>query len=286
MATAPLFLSGIFNYGDPIFNQPIYLWGFLFATIIIVLCWISWKYVTWARYTPVHGIYYAFKAHSQAAFIYNKGLISELLSERHAKCIFDYSKWSYEGLSKVQAFLFNYATVFLPELDFAHAIIYKFGGKNMDVQIAKRLQGNIWESESSITTGGIHCDMILDIDDWSVPTSHQHAIIESTAQQWNDANPDRQVHAFPLFQKMLLNGTINCPPGISPTATIPWVRIDAAFPVVVANNEAAGAIRELARELELDEQTEFSKYYFPILGGCFGFAVLLLLIRIIMLKFL
>ena len=292
MVTPPLFLGGIFNYGDPLFNQPVYLWGFLFGTIITVLCWITWRYVIWARYTPVHGIYYAFKAHSQAAFIFNKGLISELLSERHAKCIFDYSKWSYEGLSKIQAFLFNYTSVFL-DIDLAHALIYKFGGKNMDVQIAKKLQGNIWESESSITTGGIHCDMILDIEDWSVPESPQHAIVESIATQWNEANPNDQVHAYPLFQKMLLPSKdggvhrppkLNCPPGLCATAIIPWVRIDAAFPIVVANNEAAGAIRELAKELEDADAQEFSKYYFPILGGCFGFAILLLLIRIAMLR--
>jgi len=288
-----VFFGGILNYADPLFNQPIYIYSWIFVIICTIFAYIIWRFSIWAGYKSVWGLYYAFKAMSQAAFIFNKGLISELLSERDAKCIFDYSKWGYElpnsripviG-SKIQHILFNYASAFL-NIDFAHALLYKLGGRNMDVEIAKKFQNYEWESESSVTTGGIHCDLIADLDDWSVKTSPQHAIIESTAEQHNDANPDDQIHSYPKFQRKLLEGTLNCPPGIKKTVTIPWVRIDSAFPVIIANNEAAGSIREVALELERDEAAEFSKYYLKILFGCFGFAILLLLIRIITIKFL
>ena len=211
MANTPLFMSGIFNYGDPIFNQPLYIYVWIMLVVLAVMCWVVWRYAKWDAFKPFHGLFYAYKASSQAAFIFNKGLISELLSERDAKCIFEYSKWSYELPNtkipvignKLQHIFFNYATAFLDNLDYTHALLYKFGGKNMDVEIAKKLQGYEWESESSVTTGGIHCDLILDADNWSVKGSPQHAIVESTAFQHNDANPDDQIHAYPKFQKML-----------------------------------------------------------------------------------
>ena len=88
-----LFMGGILNYGDPVFNQPIYIYFWILLVIASILCWVAWRYGKWNALKPFHGLYYAFKAQSQAAFIFNMGLISELVSEREAKCIFDYSKW-------------------------------------------------------------------------------------------------------------------------------------------------------------------------------------------------
>jgi hypothetical protein len=175
--------------------------------------------------------------------------------------------------------------VFLDNIDLAHGLLYKFGGRNLDVEIAKKLQGYEWESESSVTTGGIHADLILDADNWSVRTSPQHAIVESIAMQWNDANPSSQVHAYPKFQKMLTTGIINCPPGIKKTITIPWSRIDAAFPLGMSN-KAPGPVREMAIELENEDKMEMKRFYLPILLGGIGFACLLLLLRVAMMKFL
>jgi hypothetical protein len=274
-------MNGIFNY--ELIGIPMYIYSWIFLLVIIVLCWIVWRYIKWPQFRPFWGIFFAYKAQSQAAFIFNRGLISELVSEREAKCIFDYSKWSYEGLSKLQAFFFNYATVFLPNLDYGHAILYKFGGRNMDVEIAKKLQGYEWEAESSVTTGGIHCDIILDADNWSVKDSPQHAIVETTAEQWNDANPEHQVHAYPKFQKMLLTGTLNCPPGIVTTVTVPWSRIDAAFPKGMTS-KAPGPVREIALEMENEDKMELKQYYLPVLFAGVGFAVLLLVIRVVIMK--
>ena len=272
-------MGGVLNYGDPILNQPVYIYGWIIMLVLIVLCWVVWRYPKWGAFAPFRGLYYAFKAHSQAAFIFNMGLVSEIVSEREAKCIFDYAHWSYEGLSRIQAFLFNYATVFLPNIDLAHGLLYKFGGRNFDVEIAKKLQGYEWESESSVTTGGIHCDLILDADRWSVRESPQHAIVESTAEQWNDANPNDQVHAYPKFQKMLFDGRLKCPTGLKRTVLISWSRIDSCFPLGMTN-KAPGPVREMALEMENEDKVSMSQYYLPILGGGLGLAALIIIVRV------
>ena len=174
----------------------------------------------------------------------------------------------------------------MPKLDFAHALLYKFGGRNLDVDIAKKLQNFEWEAASSVVTGSIHVDLILDSDRWSVRDSQQHGIVEMLATQWNDANPDDQIHAYPKFQKYLIDGKIECPPGIIKGITVGWTRIDQAFPINVANSEAAGPVREMALEMEQEEAMEFRKYYFYILGGGLGFAILIVLIRFFSMKFL
>jgi hypothetical protein len=104
--------------------------------------------------------------------------------------------------------------------------------------------------------------------------------------QWNDANPNDQIHAYPKFQKYLIEGKIDCPPGIIKGITVSWTRIDQAFPINVANSEAAGPVREMAIEMENEEAMEFRKYYFYILGGGLGFAVLIVVLRFLSMKFL
>lgn len=280
MSNEILWMGGILNYTDPLFGWQMYIWSWVFLIVLAGIAWLAWRYGQWEPYKPLWGLFYAFKGRSSAAFIFNMGLICELLSERHAKCIFDYSKWKYEGLNKFQALIFNYATVFIPELDLAHALLYKFGGVNMDVDIAKRMQNYEWESASSVTTGGIHVDMILDADDWSVQDSPQHKAIAAQCETLNEANPADQIHSYSKYQRLLIENKIQPAPGIKPFVTIPWTRIDSAFPIRVGNNTMSGARRQAAIEMEEEDATQFSKYYLPILFGCFGFAIVLLLIRV------
>lgn len=278
---APLFMEGVFNYTDPIFGLQMYIWSWIFLLILLVVAWVAWRYGQWDKYKPVWGLFYAFKAESQAAFIFNLGLVCELLSERDAKCIFDYSKWKYTGLSPVQKLFFNYTTAFIPEMPLAKAIVYKLGGRNMDVEIAKKMQKYEWEKHSSVTLGGIHTDMILDGDNWTIRDSPQHKIIESQCESHNDANPDDQIHSYPKYQRYITSGKLQKPDGIIDFITIPWSRIDAAFPILIGNNTMEGAKRQYARELEELENNSLSKYYLPILVGGLGLSALMLICRMV-----
>jgi hypothetical protein len=119
----------------------------------------------------------------------------------------------------------------------------------------------------------------LDADNWSVRTSPQHAIVESTSEQWNDANPNDQVHAYPKFQKMLFDGRIVCPPGLRRTVVIPWSRIDSSFPLGMTN-KAPGPVREMALEMENEDKISMSQYYLPLLIGSLGIAAFIILARV------
>jgi len=278
---APLFMSGVFNYVDPLFGWQLYIWGWIFIIVLSVVSWLAWRYGKWDKYKPVWGLFYAFKAVSQAAFIFNLGLICELLSERDAKCIFDYGKWKYTGVSRLRSLIFNYTTVFIPEMPLAKAIIFKYGGRNMDVEIAKRLQNYEWEKYSSVTLGGIHTDMILDGDNWTIRDSPQHKIIESQCETHNDGNPTDQIHSYSKYMRYIIERKLPKPDGIVDFITIPWSRIDAAFPILIGNNTMEGAKRQYARELEELDNNTLGQFYFPILGGGLGMAALLLICRMV-----
>jgi hypothetical protein len=282
MAAAPLFMGGVFNYVDPLFGLQLYIWGWIALLVLAVVSWLAWRYGQWEPYKPVWGLFYAFKAESQAAFIFNIGLVCELLSERDAKCIFNYAKWDYRGINAIQKWVFNYATVFLPDLPKAKAILYKYGGRNLDVEIAKKMQNHEWEKHSSVTLGGIHTDMILDGDNWTVKDSPQHKIIEAQCEVHNDGNESDQIHSYSKYMRYLLERKMPCPDGVKMFITVPWSRIDSAFPCYVPNNTMSGAKRQYARELEELDNNSLSKYYFPILGGGLGFAALLLICRMAM----
>lgn len=283
-------MGGLFNITDPLFGWQLYIWGWIGFIFLSIICWVVWRYAKWEPFKPLWGLYYAYKGESHAAFIFNRGLICELLSEKDAKCIFDYSKWEYEDeswinklpiIGRIKKIFFNYAKVFLPELDFAHSVLYKFGGRNMDVEIAKKLQNYEWESASSVNAGGIHVDMILDADNWSVKKSPQHKAIIKHCETLNEANQTDQIHSYSKYQRLLIENKISPADGITPFVTIPWIRIDSTFPIKVGDNTTLGATRQAAIEMENEDATQLSRYYLPILVGSFGFAALILLVRIV-----
>lgn len=288
MANEVLFIGGLLNFVDPLFGWQLYIWGWVVFLVFAVISYLLWRYVVWTNYKPMWGHYDSYKAISGSAFIFNLSLVCELLSERAAKCIFDYSKWIYEDdnpipvIGRIRGLLFNYAIVFLPELTYAQAVLYKLGRRNMDVEIAKRLQNNEWESSPSVNIDGIPTDMILDAGRWTVPDSPEHKTIVSFCESWNETNPNDQIHSYSKFQRYLLEKRINPPPeGINPAVLIPWIRIDSTFPINQGDTTTLGAVRQLAFDMETEEANQFSRYYMPVLFGSFGFAVLLLVIRVL-----
>jgi len=281
MGTPVLYFGGLFNYTDPIFGIQIYIWTWGALLFLAICAWVGFRYGMWDKYKPLWGLFGAIKAGTQAAFIFNMGLISELMSERDAKCIFDYSTIKYTGLSWVRRWFFNYATVFLPNLPPTKAIVYKFAGVNMDVQIAKKLQNYDWENYSSVTVGGVHTDIILDADRWTVRDSPQHKLIEQQCDTHNEANPDDQIHAYSKYMRYIMEKKLPLPVGVLDYIIIPWSRIDSSFPISKVSSETEGANRQFAKEAEEADNNSLSKYYFPILMGGFAFAFILLLVRVI-----
>lgn len=348
MAGQVLFFGGLFDIVDPFFGIPIYGWFWIFITFFAICTWLAFRYGVWEKYKPLWGLFYAFKAQSKAAFIFNINLVMELWSEAQAKVICDYSKCTYlledfdwglpknllsKGISFIilivlmtvgilvfglggflvgliiggilcalpinyeavlkglQKFLFYYPLAYLDpsELDWMHAILYKFGHRNMDVEIAKKLEGESdWDQTSATTVGGTDTDQILDAGRWTIRNSIQHKEIEAFRELWNEANPNDRVESYMKFQRMLLDGKSitketkdKMLPHIEPTVTIPWIRIDSAFPVTIEDNEQAGARRQQAKDDEESSKNLINKYIPLIIGGGLGFAAIIFVVRVI-----
>ena len=67
MAGTTLFLGGIFNVVDPFIFVQIYIWLWVLITFISICMWVLFRYGVWEKYKVLWGLYYAFKAESNAA---------------------------------------------------------------------------------------------------------------------------------------------------------------------------------------------------------------------------
>jgi hypothetical protein len=281
MATA-LFLGGILNITDPIFGLQLYYYLWVLILVLGVVAWVIWYYGQWKPFAPLHGIYHAYKAGSNVAFIFDQNLIGEMVAEKDAKCIFDYSKYDFDlsALNYLRSKLFYYPTVFLDDIDFLHGIVYKFGKVNKDVEIARKLQNGEWERSPSAVCGGVPLDIIIDADNWTLRKSPQHKAIERAALLWNESNPDDQIHSYSKFQKKLLAGEIQCP-GVKKDTSVSWTRIDAGFPMDLEESDWAGKRRQMAEQEYNQDHLSKNKMALYILIAGVGLAVMITAIRLI-----
>jgi hypothetical protein len=277
-----LFLGGILNIQDPIFGLQLYYYLFVLILVIAVVTWVLWYYSAWKPFTPLHGLYHAYKAGSNAAFIFDSPLHGEMVSEAAAKCIFDYSKYDFDlsALNYIRSKLFYYPTVFLDDIDFVHGLVYKFGGVNRDVLIAKKLQGGEWDRSPSVNCGGVDVDIVIDTDNWTIRSSPQHRAIERCASLWNETNPDDQIHSYSKFQRKLLEGKIECPE-VKKETWVDWTRIDKGFTTNMEASEYIGKKIQMAEmEFNKDEAMKNRLALYVLLAGV-GLAVMITAIRLI-----
>jgi len=283
-------MGGIFNIIDPLFKWQLYIWSWVAFIILTICCHLIWYYSKWMPFKPLHGLYYAFKAGSYAAFVMNPSLRCELISEREGKCIFDYSKVDYRFeysnfigriIVRFKKIFFNYASLYLDDIGKWKAFLYKIGKRNMDVEIARKLQNYEWEESPSVIIQGINTDIIIDGDNWTFRPSPQHKAIEAQTDHWNEINKDDEIHSYSKLQRYYLLNKLTPPLGVKDKILVPWIRIDSAFPINLEDNEMSGARRQAAHEMNEEERNPLAKYYLPILGGGIGLGVLMYLLRFI-----
>ena len=300
--TAPtLFLEGMFNTIDPLFGFPIYFWGWIILTIVAGVLWLAYYFLSWKPLEPLHGLYYSMRDGSSCAFIFNKDLVGELVSERDAKCIFKYAEDEYgidvpdqfafllkiPGLRKLTMWtftkLFYYPTLYLDNISPVEAIMYKIMGRNMDVEIAKYLEGGDWEQSASVICAGVPVEIILDMGRWTIQNSPQHRAIENYCRQWNLDHEKDQIHSYMKFQKYLFANKFDpMPEGIKISDIVPWQRIDAAFPLNFDPNEYAGKIRQMAVDIENEQKSPFNQYAVPAFLVCAGIGVFFYIGRLVL----
>lgn len=287
-----LMFGGLFNIVDPVFGLELYMWGWGFLLVFIGVSYLLGKYVLWNPYSPFHGLYWAWKSGSNAAMIFDHALVGEMVDEKTAKCIFDYSQEEYEievpevppalmGIvSKIYTKIFYYPTKYLKNITPLQAIVYKFGNVNKDVEIARHLQRGEWERSPSVSCSGVDVDIVIDTDNWTIRDSPQHKAIEAAARAWNELNPGDRVESYAKFQRKLMSGEIVCPE-VRKTSFVSWTRIDAGFPMDLEEVDWAGKRRQMAEEQYDADQISKNRMALYILMGAFGLSAFILLIRLI-----
>lgn len=285
-------LGGLFNIVDPVLGLQLYIWLWVLLIVFGVISYILGHFALWKPYLPFHGLYYGWKSGSNAAMTFDHELVGEMVDEKTAKCIFDYSQEEYEvympnvpaALSGIVQWLYSnvfyYPTVYLDTITPIQALVYKFGGVNKDVEIARHLQGGEWERYPSINCGGVDVDVIIDTDNWTIRTTPQHRAIERCARAWNEMNPTDRIESYIKFQKKLLLGQIECH-GVKPLAFVSWTRIDAGFPLDLEESDWAGKRRQMAEEQYDADQISKNRMAIYILCGSLGLAFLVIIVRLI-----
>lgn len=282
-----LFLNGMFNITDPVLHWQLYIWAWIILLVLAAISAIIHHFVRWKPLTPFHGLYHEWKNGGNTAFIFDKDLRGEMVSERLAKCIFDYSKVDYvlptDGipvLGRIRRWFFYYPTAYKDvHISPLEAIVYKFGGVNKDVEIARSLQNGEWERNPSVICAGVPVDIVIDTDNWTIPHSKQHRAIEKCADMWNELNPTDQIHSYSKFQKYLTDGKLTCP-DIQANAVCEWARIDGSLPTDLKDNEFAGKKMQMAISADVAENTFLNHLGIKVLIGGIVFGALLLLARL------
>jgi hypothetical protein len=286
-----LFAGGIFNIVDPILRFQLYIWGWVGILILTGICALLHHFLRWKPLTPFHGLYYEWKNGGNASFIFDGDLRGEMVAERTAKCIFDYSKveyrlWSdrWPVVSRIHRFFFYYPTAYL-DVNFVYALVYNFGGVNKDVDIARHLQNGEWDRNPSVICAGVPVDIVIDTDNWTIPNSKQHKAIMNCADQWNELYPDDQIHSYSKFQRYMLLGKFSCP-GVKTEANCPWIRIDGSFPTNFKDNELSGKKMQMAISADEKDAAALNALGIKVLVGCVAFGSLLFIGRLAMAFFL
>lgn len=286
-----LFLGGMMNYTDPVIGFQIYIWSWVVILVLSGVAALLLHFIGWKPLTPLHGLYYEWKNGGNAAFIFDADLRGEMVPERIAKCIFDYSTYQYElptdnirvigGLiGFIRRKVFYYPTAFLDTIDPLHAIVYRFAGVNKDVEIARVLQNGELDRTPSVITCGVPVDIIIDTNNWTIRTSPQHKAIERCASAWNEINPDDQIHTYGKFQRYLAEGKIQCD-GVTPYAICPWVRIDKALPTDIEPNEWCGKEMQMAIDADEHDAQALNMMGIKVLVVGIGLAALIVFVRLL-----
>ncbi len=279
--TDVLFLGGFFN--TTFIGLQLYYWAWGIILVLAGIVCLLWYFIGWKPYGPLHGLYYAYKAGSNVAFIFDANLIGEMVAEKDAKCIFDYSKWDYEipgNMGKFAKWFFYYPTAFFDDITPLQGLVYKFGKVNKDVEIARLLQNGEWERSPSAVCGGVPLDIVIDTDNWTLRKSPQHKAIEIVAQQWNDANPNDQIHSYSKFQKKLTAGEIQCPE-LKKIHEVTWTRVDTGFPMDLEESDWAGKRRQMAEQEYNEDQITKNRLAWYVLAGGLGLAIMVTVVRFV-----
>ena len=225
------FFGGFLN--NTIFGLQYYLFLIPAAVILYIIAYIFWAKLKWGMMAPFQGLWHALNAGTEVVFVSDLKLNFALLSEAMAKLVFD--KERYNKLVLDTDKWYNRLFLRIKPIDQA-------------VSLAKFLQGS-WDSKPMTNIGSVPAGILIDAFGWTKPISQQREAIRVEVDLHNDKNPDDQIHSFSKAWEYMDKKFINTPPGVELYVTIPWVRIDNAYPQKRYEAERGGFIRQLAENI-------------------------------------
>lgn len=222
------FFGGFFN--TTFFGFQIYLYFVIPAVILYLTSYIWWVKLKWQMMAPFHGLWSAINSQSEVVFISDLNLNFHLMGEFAAKVIFD--KDRYNAIAHDTSSAFTRFRMWLMPVDEA-------------VHTAKFLQGS-WDSKPMTNIGSIPASILLDVYGWTKAISPQRTAIANAVDAWNDVNMDDQIHSMSKAWTYMADGRIEKPDNVELYVTVPWVRIDNAYPKKRYQSERGGFIRQIA----------------------------------------
>jgi hypothetical protein len=222
------FMGGFLN--TTFFGIQIYLYLAIPAVILYLAAYIWWVKLKWQMMSPFHGLWSAINSQSEVVFVSDLNLNFHLMGEFAAKVIFD--KERYNAIAHDTSNWLTRMRMWLMPVDEA-------------VHTAKFLQGS-WDSKPMTNIGSVPAGILLDVYGWTKAVSPQRSAIGRVADTWNDLNIDDQIHSMSKAWKYMAEGKIDTPDGVKLYVTVPWVRIDNAYPKKRYQSERGGFIRQIA----------------------------------------
>jgi hypothetical protein len=225
------FFGGFFN--NTLFGVQYYFYLVPVAVILYFLAYAYWIFMKWGMMAPFQGLWHALNAGTEVVFVSDLRLNFVLLSEASAKLIFD--KERYNKIVMDTTSLFVRFRMWIKPVDQA-------------VSIAKYLQGS-WDSKPMTNIGSVPAGILLDAHRWSQLVSPQREAIGKEVDIWNDAHMDDQIHCLSKAWEYMDKELIATPKGVELYVTVPWVRIDNAYPKDRFISASGGFIRQLAENI-------------------------------------
>lgn len=225
------FLGGWFN--TSVFGFPLYMLFFPISGIIFILSYVLWVKMKWGLMTPFHGLWVAMNGNSDVVFKTDLNLNFVLKSEYGARVIFDRERYISIAIDN----------------SLRSRIRKRFRPGDPSVSVAKLLQGG-WDSTPIVNIGSVPASILLDANGWTKEDSQERIAIAKECDFWNETNPEDQVHELQKAWKYMKEGKIVTPKGVNLYVTIPWIRVDNAYPKSRNSASWGGFIRQIAENIQ------------------------------------
>ena len=259
------FFGGIFN--TSFWGVPLYIFFVPLAMLAYFCAWAYWAHLQWDLMAPFHGLWIALQGHSEVIFKTDLNLNFILKSERGASLVFDHTR--YDSLVEHK---FKILT----------SISRKLRPVDQSVDFANFLQGS-WESKPIVNVGSVPASVLLDANGWTKDVSPERTAIAEECDKFNDLNQNDQIHSLAKAWDYMDKGILDTPKNVKLYVTIPWVRVDNAYPKERNASSWGGFVRQLAEVIAshgLDKGISMTTVGIIVFIACLGISAMMFVMKL------